>query len=122
MDLAGLAHRYIEALNRGDVDAIMDLYAQDATVEDPVGGAVITGTEAIRAFYTSALRAPFDARLSGPARVAGNEVVFPFHLEIAKMGMAIDIIDGFVVGQDGRVVSMRAWWGPGNMTRLDRPQ
>ena len=30
-------HAYVRALNASDLDAIVALYAEDATVEDPVG-------------------------------------------------------------------------------------
>ena len=35
---AKTVNRYLELLAKGQADAIADLYATDATVEDPVGG------------------------------------------------------------------------------------
>ena len=42
---------YVTALNAKDVPAIMALYADDATVEDPAGTPVKKGKAAIEAFY-----------------------------------------------------------------------
>src|SRR4051812_13947614 len=42
---------YVAALNAKNVPAIMALYADDATVEDPAGTPVKKGKAAIEAFY-----------------------------------------------------------------------
>ena len=47
---------YIDAFNRVDVDGIVNLYAEDATVEDPVGSPVTSGRKAIAEFYTYAIK------------------------------------------------------------------
>jgi steroid delta-isomerase len=43
-------NRYIALLAGGDVDQLVSLYADDATVEDPVGGEVHIGSQAIKGF------------------------------------------------------------------------
>jgi ketosteroid isomerase-like protein len=35
--MTAAVHAYVAALNAGDLDAIVALYADDASVEDPVG-------------------------------------------------------------------------------------
>ena len=47
--------RYIEFMNASDVDSIAALYAEDATLEDPVGAELLRGREAIRAFYAASV-------------------------------------------------------------------
>ena len=37
---------------KGSADDMAELYADDATVEDPVGGEVHIGRQAIRGFYS----------------------------------------------------------------------
>ena len=50
------ADSYIAALTAGDLEAVMNLYAEGATVEDPVGnGTVHEGKVAIREFYATTL-------------------------------------------------------------------
>ena len=35
--------RYPELLNQGDVEGIVELYAEDATIEDPIGSDLHSG-------------------------------------------------------------------------------
>lgn len=116
-----LCETYLNALVNNDVDTIVNLYASDATVEDPVGSEVMIGEEAIRGFYTGAIGGIAAAQLSGPPRLAGNEIAFPFTLVAGAPGQQLEmsIIDVFVVNEEGKVSSMRAFWGGENMKKLD---
>jgi hypothetical protein len=51
-DNAKTVNRYLELTAKGKVDDIVELYAVDGTVEDPVGDEVHIGREAIRGFYS----------------------------------------------------------------------
>ena len=116
-----LCETYLNALVNNDVDTIVNLYASDAPVEDPVGSEVMIGEEAIRGFYTGAIGGIAAAQLSGPPRLAGNEIAFPFTLVAGAPGQQFEmsIIDVFVVNDEGKVSSMRAFWGGENMKKLD---
>jgi len=116
-----LCEAYLNALVNNDVDTIVNLYASDATVEDPVGSEVMIGEEAIRGFYTGAIGGIAAAQLSGTPRLAGNEIAFPFTLVAGAPGQQFEmsIIDVFVVNDEGKVSSMRAFWGGENMKKLD---
>lgn len=107
---------YVQALDAGDLEAIVALYADDATVEDPVGSAPVVGREAIRAFYARSLATPLQVRLEGPVRVAGRECAFAFAVTLTYDGrrMTIRPIDTFRFDEQGRIVSMRAYFGPEN--------
>lgn len=70
--MTAAVHAYVAALNAGDLDAIVALYADDASVEDPVGSTPLVGTEAIRAFYARSTAMPLQVTLDGEVRVAGN--------------------------------------------------
>lgn len=108
---------YLSALVVGDVDAIVDLYDTQATVEDPVGSEVLQGSDAIRALYAKASGAIAEAALAGAIRCAGMEVAFPFRLVLdwGDKKMAMEVIDVFHFNEAGKVVSMRAFWGKENM-------
>ena len=103
---------YLAAISAGDVDAVMALYAPEATVEDPVGSDVVVGAPDVRVFYERACAIPMKASASGAARISGPEVAFPFVLDVAEGAMTIEVIDAFRFDAAGRIVSMRAWWGP----------
>lgn len=110
--LAAVA-RYVEAFDKGDLNLIRALYADDAQLEDPVGTESRQGIEAIIEFYRGAMSAGVKLRLTGPVRCAGNAVAFPF--EVTLPGSRIEVIDVFEFNADGRVANMRAYWGPENM-------
>jgi steroid Delta-isomerase len=107
-----VVERYVEAFATGDIDIIREIFAADGRVEDPIGTPVHDGFDAICAFYEDALKTGAKLELTGPPRCSGNTVAFPFQ---AKMpGMIVDVIDVFEFDEAGKVVSMKAYWGPEN--------
>lgn len=110
-------HAYIAAFEAGSADDVATLYAQDATVEDPVGSPLHHGREAVRAFYAESMKTGAKLKLEGPVRVAGEYAVFPFSVNLNYDGSAkrIDVIDTFRFNEADEVVEMRAFWGPSNM-------
>ena len=107
-----MVHKYVEAFEKQDMGIIREIYSQDAIVEDPVGTAVHVGIDAVCAFYEGALKSGAKLALSGDPRCSGNAVAFPF--QVLMPGAAIDIIDVFEFNADGKVNSMKAYWGPEN--------
>lgn len=107
---------YLSSLENADHGAIMSLYDDNATVEDPVGSEPVFGRDAIAAFYEVAVNAVKVTRPLGAPRVAGDEVAFPFEIEVELDGnaMKIQVIDLFRFNEAGKIVSMRAFWGAQN--------
>ena len=112
-DMIAMVHKYVEAFDKQDMNIIREIYADDARVEDPVGTDVHVGIEAVCGFYENALNSGAKLVLSGEPRCAGNAVAFPFQVKMA--GMTIDIIDVFEFNEQGKVNSMKAYWGEANM-------
>jgi steroid delta-isomerase len=110
--------KYLQALAAKDLDGILALYADDATVEDPVGTDLHVGIDAIREFYKGAVAFDLEAELTGQVRLAGNEAAFPFMVKNISGGLAMHIIDVFKFNDEGKVVSMRAFWGETNAVPL----
>lgn len=106
--------RYLAAITSGDVDAVMALYSDDPTVEDPFGSEPVVGAAAVREFYERACAVPMQAKLTGQVGVTDAAAAFPFQLEVAGGQMTIDVIDVFHFDADGRIAQMRAYWGPTN--------
>ena len=71
--------QYVARVAGGTTDEIMELYAEGATVEDPVGTEVKTTREAIREFY-SGLEAMEQAGEVLSVRIAGGQAAFLFEL------------------------------------------
>jgi len=124
---------YISLFNAQDAEGIANLYADNATVNDPVGAPPKEGKEAILNFYKLAVKNGAKLKLSGPVRIAGNSAAFPFtcsvgamthvdadiavEVELPKGGMIIEIIDTFAFNEEGKVTEMNAYWGPTNITQ-----
>ena len=107
-------NRYLETVSQGRPDDIAALYAEDATVEDPVGSEVHIGRQAIRGFYTSVENVKSKTEVV-TLRALGNEAAFFWRLIIG--GMTIEIISVMTFDQDGKIASMKAYWGPDNITQ-----
>ena len=107
-------NRYLETVSQGRPDDIAALYAQDATVEDPVGSELHIGRQAIRGFYTSVENVKSKTEVV-TLRALGNEAAFLWRLIIG--GMTIDIISVMTFDDEGKIASMKAYWGPDNITQ-----
>jgi len=105
-------NRYLETVSQGRPDDIAALYAEDATVEDPVGSEVHIGRQAIRGFYTAVEGAESKAEVL-TLRVLGNEAAYFWRLMIG--GMTIEIISVMTFDDEGKIASMKAYWGPDNI-------
>jgi steroid delta-isomerase len=109
---------YIDHFNASDPGAISALFADDATVEDPVGTLAMKGREAIDAFYRKSVATGARLKLAAPIRAShGNAAAMAFDVELnMPQGPAvIHVIDTFTFDAAGKFTSMRAFWGPGDM-------
>jgi steroid delta-isomerase len=111
-DKIARVHQYVEAFDKADINLIKDMYADNATVEDPVGSDPYQGIEAIVAFYEGAFDMGAKLSLNEAPRCAGNSVAFSFTVKVGDM--TIQPIDVFEFNDEGKVVSMKAYWGPEN--------
>ncbi len=111
---------YIERVDAMDVDAILELYAEDAVVEDPVGAPCHVGKADIDQFYREGLtRSKMRASLQGPVRAtdAGSGAM-AFRVDVldGEMPGSIDVIDVMEFNEQGLIRSMKAYWGSRNFT------
>ena len=111
--------RYTSLLSAGDAEGVAALFADDAWIEDPLGAPRHVGRDAILTFYRGAVeRAHPEVRLTGPVRVSTvGEAAAPMqsHSNFGGSPKEIDIIDVFAFDEEGRITTMRAFWGEGNM-------
>jgi steroid delta-isomerase len=115
-EIRSTVERYIAMMCTSDVDGISELYAINATAEDPVGGEVQQGKEAITAFY--GMTAPLlQIELTGPICVAGNQCAFPLLAALTMDGNTsyLDATDVLSFGEDGKITSMKAYWNPAEL-------
>ena len=109
---------YLDRFNARDLDGIVALYAEDASVEDPFGRPPTHGRAAIREFYRSALKTNATLRLATPIRGSHGDsaaMAFDVCLPLPQGETIIRVIDVMRFNEAGLVTSMRAYWGPDDM-------
>jgi steroid Delta-isomerase len=118
-DNANTVNRYLDLVAKGQADEIAALYADDATLEDPVGSEVHIGRPAIRGFYSNVENAKCQTEVT-TLRALGNEAAFFWALtvDLGDNSMRIEIISTMTFDDEGRISSMKAYWGPENVTQL----
>lgn len=117
--IESVIHRYLELVATGTADDIAGLYADDATVQDPVGGEIHIGRQAIHDFYKAIEGAPRETELLA-LRVAGQEAAFMFAITVGagEHRIRIEPIDVMVFDPEGRIAAMKAYWSPADVKPL----
>lgn len=129
--MAASVQAYFDNFNAQNAEAIVALYADNATVTDPYGSPPKQGLDEIRAFYTMAVKNGATLTQQGQTRIAHDTAAFAFtvtvggagmtdkavDVDLPSGGMTIDVIDTFKFDEDNKVVEMRAFWGPTNITQ-----
>ena len=77
------AHTYFERVTNGDVDGILELFADDAQLINPVTGAAgIRGKAALRVLYEKLTASLVDYTAAATdIIIEGNKLIAPLHLE-----------------------------------------
>jgi steroid delta-isomerase len=116
--LQGFVQRYLDTVANGKADDVAALYAEDATLEDPVGGGEVhIGRQAIAGFYkVMESGGELETELL-TFRAGGHEAAFVFAITVGG-AMRIEPIEVMTFGEDGQITSMKAYWGPQNITQL----
>lgn len=111
--------RYLQCVADQDVDGVLALFADDVSVEDPVGGAEgthVVGREAVGAFFARGFaRSHPVPRATGPiVTTLADEAAMSFvlALELGDRPCEIDVIDVVRFDASGRIESLRAFWNP----------
>ena len=111
-----VAQSYIHLVANGTSEEIVALYAEDATVEDPVGSDPLHGHDAIRAFYAALDPLRIETSLFAMRTVPGTAV---FHFEIVThtddFTVTVAPIEVMTFDDEGRITSMKAYWGEADM-------
>ncbi|MBX9920334.1 MAG: nuclear transport factor 2 family protein [Mycolicibacterium frederiksbergense] len=115
--LQGFVQRYLDTVVTGSADDVAALYAEDATLEDPVGGGEVhIGRQAIAGFYKNVAGVEVKTELLS-FRAGGSEAAFVFAITVGG-AMRIEPIEIMAFNAEGQITSMRAFWGPADITAL----
>jgi steroid Delta-isomerase len=115
--------RYPTLLAGDDKDAWLQLFADDATAEDPVGTPLRTGRGQIGGLWDliHGLGGDTELVITNDPKVCGHEAAFGLQVR-AMMGdtrMAMDIIDVMTFDDEARITSLRTYFEPATMAPLD---
>lgn len=110
---------YIDNFNAHDGEGLAALFADDARIEDPVGGSVIVeGRAAVDDFYSGAVEMVDRLELVAPIRAShGSAAAMAFDILMHSEGqpMLIRVIDVMTFDADGKIIDMKAYHGPGDV-------
>lgn len=111
---------YIDLLTSGTAEQIADLYAPDATVEDPIGADISNTRDKLVEFYSIITGMDEHVATLNWKKIAGDTAVFEFTLVTGTADMRFEItpIDIMVFDADGKISSMRAVWEPSDLKQL----
>ncbi|MBW2242166.1 MAG: nuclear transport factor 2 family protein [Deltaproteobacteria bacterium] len=122
------AWRSIDAVARGDREAWLDGFADDAVVEDPVGESILDpegqghrGKQAIAAFWDKNIAARRPIFSLQHSLVSGNECANVGTLMTQFENGAVSKIFGvfvYRVNDAGKVISLRTYWEMADMEML----
>lgn len=114
------ANRSMDAVQKGDKEAWLSLFADDAVVEDPIGPSPLdpegkghVGKEKIAAFWDGQIgpnRVIFNIRSS---YAAGSEVANVGTITILMGNGVVMLVDGvftYKVNEAGKLLALRAFW------------
>jgi len=115
--ITATVQRYLELIEKGSADDIVALFADDATVEDPVGSEPRVGRQAIREFFATLESLERQTELVS-LRVCGQEAAFQFVITFSAgdSRMCLSPIDTMVFDSDGRIVAIRSYFSPSDVT------
>jgi steroid delta-isomerase len=111
---------YCTAESAKDRATWLSLFAPDAVHEDPVGAPVNRGLEAIGAFFdASAAGMDLDLHSTAAPIVVGDEALAFLEVHVghgAERLVLSPIVDHMVFDDEGRIVSLRAFFDPAGIT------
>lgn len=110
---------YIDLFNAGDGEGLAALFAANARIEDPVGGPrIVEGRSEIDDFYRGAVDVVERLELAAPIRASHGRsaaMAFDIHMRMEGGPNIIRAIDVMEFDEDGRIVDMKAYHGPGDV-------
>jgi steroid Delta-isomerase len=118
-EITQTVNRYIGLMAGGRADQLAELYAEHATIEDPIGSGMRHGRESIREFYAVLENVKRESELV-LLRVVGNEAAYHLRL-VMTLGdnrSEIKAIGVMTFDDDARIESMRAYWTPADITAI----
>src|SRR5699024_10070689 len=118
-EMKNALQQYVDGFNEKDANKIVQLFAGNATIEDPVGGGrIVEGTDEISAFYEGAVEVVDSITLDTPIRGShSNDAEMAYTIKMKHEGqpMTMQAIDVMKFNDAGKIVEMQAYHRPENV-------
>ena len=117
-EMRSVVESYLSLVGDGTAEQITALYADDATLEDPIGTPAHSGRDAILAFY-KVIEPIKRATELVSFKAAGNVAVFEFKITtyFPEFTIHLNPVDIMTFADDGKVQDMKALWTSDDMVR-----
>lgn len=112
-EIRARVNSYLTAVSARDGAEVASHYSEAAVIEDPVGGAQVSGIENITEFFSALSQSEHvEAKLLGDVRVAGNQAAFPFEVRIAGGGYVTTMrpVNVMTFDESLQVTDMKSFW------------
>lgn len=108
--------QYVDAWTNNDKAKLLAVFAENATWEDPVGTPAFKGRDGVAQFWDFAHQGEERSLTPKVEQIitCGNEGILRFVMQVRlpekNQGLDLHVVDHFVVNDDGKVQSARAFW------------
>lgn len=118
-----MALEYARRINAGDIDGVLDLFADDVVFEDPVGRPPMMGKDDLRRHLELAVECGTHETPGPPVTSMDDRfVVTPTTVTVRRpRPMTFSIVGIVELGEDGLGHRVRAFWGVTDVTMDDVP-
>lgn len=108
---------YVDGINRGDAEAVIALFAENAVIEDPVGTAPKRGHEIVDWFHQAVAMKATLVPVAPPRGSHGNAGALAFIVTTEWEGQRVSIhsLDTCTFDDAGKIVELKGYWGPDDM-------
>ena len=115
--IAAAMQQYVDSITEGDLESILDIFSDDAVVEDPVGSEPKRGKDALREFYQMTIESVETMILEGNPRARDQWGACAMLAYPAGMDgkMEVETLDVMEFDEAGKVVAMTAYFGDKNL-------
>ena len=117
---------YGDLMSKGDAQGIIDLFAPDGYILDPVGTEARRGKDLFDFYQGSfdAMNGFIEMRLDCEVRVAGDygAAAYIARMTIDGQDVLVETLDVMKFDENGKFESMHAYWGPPNVKPGRKPE
>jgi steroid delta-isomerase len=119
-------HSYIDRINGNLHEGTQNLFAENFTLEDPVGTKILSIAKEYHADFMEEKGVkftPIKAELVSPVSTTYSNqatMAFKLYMRVGEQDITIDIIDVMTFNEAGKIVEVKAYWGRDNVTVIDK--